>query len=189
MKRMMTLEEVYYTCLKSPLGGVWAASTRKGLLLVNIHGGKEKFLKEVKRRVKAKLTKDKGHLEFFRGWLDAYFKGEKEQYKEPLDLRGTVFQKGIWRAIYQVPYGSLTSYSDLAEEVGRPKAYRAAGNAVGSNPCGLVIPCHRVIRSNGGIGGFGGGLGLKRKLLKIEGILVREENDPANKLYLQRLLI
>jgi len=92
-------------------------------------------------------------------------------FKGPFDMRGTPFQVDVWKAIYSIPHGKLTSYGGIAKQIGRPKAVRAVGNAVGDNPMGLIVPCHRVVWGNGGIGGFSGGLEWKRKLLLQEGIL------------------
>lgn len=103
--------------------------------------------------------------------LDCYFAGE------PLDVSevsiqidgGTPFQNSVWETIQQIPYGELRSYKWIAEQIGKPKAVRAVGNAVGANPISILIPCHRVIRSNGNLGGYGGGLERKRQLLALEG--------------------
>ena len=91
-------------------------------------------------------------------------------FEIPLDLRGTLFQVAVWKAIYSIPNGLLSSYGRIAKQIGRPKAVRAVGNAVGDNPIGLIVPCHRVVASDGSLGGFGGGLDLKRRLLVHEGI-------------------
>jgi methylated-DNA-[protein]-cysteine S-methyltransferase len=85
---------------------------------------------------------------------------------------GTPFQRSVWEAMLEIPLGATVSYRDLAERVGRPAAARAVGQAVGSNPIPLLIPCHRVVGSDGGLGGFGGGLPMKKKLLRQEGVAV-----------------
>jgi len=97
-----------------------------------------------------------------------------------LDLRGTDFQKKVWKEIYKINYGKLTSYGILAKNIKKPKAARAVGNALGENPICIIIPCHRVVWNNGGIGGFGKGLHRKRFLLNVEGILPNI-NDDAEK--------
>ena len=86
----------------------------------------------------------------------------------PLDLRGTPFQLSVWRAIVEVPYGETRSYAELAQRVKRPTAYRAVGAANGANPVPIIVPCHRVIASDGKLGGYGGGLETKRRLLAFE---------------------
>lgn len=89
-----------------------------------------------------------------------------------LDLRGTKFQKSVWQALLNVQKGTVVTYGDIANEIGRPKAARAVGSAVGSNPVSIIVPCHRVVRQSGGIGGFGWGVDLKRQILVAEGVVV-----------------
>lgn len=102
--------------------------------------------------------------------LGEYFEGERTEFDLPLVLGGTTFQRTVWRELGEIPYGKTISYGELAEAVGRPTAYRAVGQANGRNPIPIVLACHRVVASGGGIGGYGGGLGLKRKLLALEGV-------------------
>jgi O-6-methylguanine DNA methyltransferase len=97
-----------------------------------------------------------------------YLAGRRRNLALPLDLRGTDFQKKVWTALRRVPYGKTISYGELAEAAGSPSAVRACGTANGSNPAPLFVPCHRVIASDGSLGGFGGGLPLKRRLLALE---------------------
>jgi methylated-DNA-[protein]-cysteine S-methyltransferase len=101
--------------------------------------------------------------------LEEYFAGRRRRFDIPLELSGTDFQQGVWRALTEIPYGETVSYAELALMVGRPQAYRAVGQANGANPIPIVLPCHRVVASGGGIGGYGGGLPMKRKLLALEG--------------------
>lgn len=100
--------------------------------------------------------------------LGKYFDGRLERFDVPLDLRGTEFQKRVWRALLDIPYGETRSYGQVAAEIGKPRAFRAVGLANGANPVPLVVPCHRVIAAGGKLGGFGGGLDTKRKLLALE---------------------
>ncbi len=177
------MEQVFYTGIKTPIGTVWAAMTKKGLIQVHAIGNKKCFLKELETRVQCDLIEDPAMFNTLEMKLFEWGKGKPVVFNLPFDLRGTPFQNEVWRAIHAIPYGRLSSYGRLAKVIGRPRAVRAVGNAVGSNPCGLVIPCHRVIWSNGGLGGFGGGfetekLNKKRRLLFIEGILPRVEGDP-----------
>jgi len=102
--------------------------------------------------------------------LNEYFAGERTEFDLPFVLNGTDFQKDVWVALGEIPYGKTISYAELAEMVGRPTAFRAVGQANGANPIPIVLPCHRVIASGGGIGGYGGGLEMKRKLLALEGV-------------------
>ncbi len=101
--------------------------------------------------------------------LAAYFSGTRRSFDLPLDPRGTEFQRRVWLTLADIPYGQTISYADLARWVGRPTAYRAVGQANGANPLPIVLPCHRVVASGGGLGGYGGGLELKRSLLALEG--------------------
>jgi len=170
------MRRVYYTGVISPIGTIWAAATEAGLLQVNLPRPEAAFVESVKRRVKADVVNDPYRFDTFRRMLEAYFDGRRVAFELPLDLRGTEFQKAVWRAISRIPYGRLSSYGRLAVEVGRPRAARAVGNAVGANPLAIVVPCHRVIRSDGSIGGFGGGPDLKRHLLRIEGVLSQADD-------------
>ncbi|MGI8825292.1 MAG: methylated-DNA--[protein]-cysteine S-methyltransferase [Chloroflexota bacterium] len=102
--------------------------------------------------------------------LTAYFEGSLHQFSVPLDLRGTPFQLDVWRALRAVPYGEVRSYADIARLIGRPRAVRAAGMANGDNPVPIIVPCHRVIGSNRSLTGYGGGLDLKERLLRLEDV-------------------
>jgi methylated-DNA-[protein]-cysteine S-methyltransferase len=101
--------------------------------------------------------------------LEEYFAGKRTEFDLPLKLAGTPFQRQVWLALAEIPYGNTVSYAELAAMVGRPRAFRAVGQANRSNPVPIVLPCHRVVASRGGIGGYGGGLDMKRHLLALEG--------------------
>ena len=174
------MEKIYYASLETLMGTMWAATSEKGLVQFHISDEKEGFLRELKVRIKAEYVEDPGRFKELKAQLDRYFKGERLVFKVPFDMRGTPFQVEVWKAIYSIPYGKLTSYGGIAKQIGRPKAVRAVGSAVGDNPMGLVVPCHRVVSSNGGIGGFGGGLPLKRRLLAQEGIFETPEGKPED---------
>lgn len=103
--------------------------------------------------------------------LEEYFAGSRRDFSFPLDLRGTDFQLACWRALIAIPYGETRSYADIARAVGRPQGFRAVGMANNRNPVAIVVPCHRVIASDGTLCGYGGGLDIKRKLLELEGAL------------------
>jgi len=105
--------------------------------------------------------------------LEQYFEGNRREFTFPLDLRGTDFQLACWRALLAIPYGETRTYADIARAVGKPNAFRAAGMANNRNPVAIVVPCHRVIASDGTLCGYGGGLDIKRKLLELEGALTR----------------
>ncbi|MHB8438029.1 MAG: methylated-DNA--[protein]-cysteine S-methyltransferase [Acidimicrobiales bacterium] len=102
--------------------------------------------------------------------LTEYFDGERHGFDVPLHVGGTPFQRDVWLALADIPYGSTVSYGELAAQVGRPTAFRAVGQANGANRLPIVLPCHRVLAAHGRIGGYGGGLDMKRKLLALEGV-------------------
>ena len=184
------MEKIYYDEIELPIGAVWAAASEKGLVRVHALGTGERF-KAGLRKLKAELIHDPSRFDELRTQLGQWVEGKPVEFDLPLDLRGTEFQKEVWRAIHGIPYGKLSSYGLLARDIGRPNAARAVGNAVGANPLGIVIPCHRVIWSNGGIGGFGGGyakesLDVKRLLLKVEGVLPRVEGNPEDDVDLKK---
>ena len=103
--------------------------------------------------------------------LEEYFAGERREFTFTLDLRGTNFQLACWRALVAIPYGETRTYADIARAVGWPQGFRAVGMANNRNPVAIVVPCHRVIASDGTLCGYGGGLDIKRKLLELEGAL------------------
>jgi methylated-DNA-[protein]-cysteine S-methyltransferase len=100
--------------------------------------------------------------------LDAYFAGELSDFDIELDLRGTGFQRRVWKALLTIPYGETRSYGEIAEQIGAPGAARAVGLANGHNPIAIIVPCHRVIGASGSLTGYGGGLDRKRTLLALE---------------------
>ena len=102
------------------------------------------------------------------GQIEEYFNAQRREFQLPLDLRGTPFQQKVWNALLEIPYGETRSYAELARGIGEPKAFRAVGAANGANPVAVIVPCHRVISSGGGLGGYGGGVPLKRRLLALE---------------------
>jgi len=104
--------------------------------------------------------------------LTEYFAGQRQAFSLPLNAGGTIFQNEVWSALTDIPFGELRSYSDIACAIGRPKAVRAVGAANGRNPLPIIVPCHRVIGSNGSLTGFAGGIPLKTKLLQLEGMLL-----------------
>jgi len=112
-----------------------------------------------------------GAMQPYRRELEEYFAGQRREFSFALDLRGTDFQLACWRALLAIPYGETRTYADIARAVGRPKGFRAVGMANNRNPVAIVVPCHRVIASDGTLCGYGGGLDVKRKLLELEGAL------------------
>ena len=107
--------------------------------------------------------------------LTSYFHRDLRQFDLPLDLQGTAFQQKVWKGLLGIPYGKVICYAELAERIGSPKAFRAVGGANGRNPVPIVVPCHRVINADGGIGGFSSGLDYKWRLLEIEGVHLEKQ--------------
>lgn len=100
--------------------------------------------------------------------LEEYFAGRRRVFDLPLDLRGTVFQRRVWSELLKIPFGETRTYAEVARAIGAPRAVRAVGAANGANPVPIVVPCHRVVATGGGLGGYRGGLQLKRRLLEME---------------------
>ena len=167
---------------------MWAATSEKGLIGFHSTGTEERFLEEVGRRVKSEFLEDPSRFKELHLQLDKYFRKEKIKFDIPFDQRGTDFQKQVWREISNIPYSKLISYGEIAERVGCPKAVRAVGNAVGANPLGLIVPCHRVVHKDGSLGGFGGGLPHKRQLLAWEGVFSTSQGEPERKMDLRKFL-
>ena len=113
---------------------------------------------------------DDGSLREVSIQLRAYLNGKLKTFTVPLAPRGTEFQRAVWNALLEIPYGETRSYSEIARAIGRPDAVRAVGTANGANPIPIIIPCHRVIGANGSLTGFGGGLDVKRQLLMLEAL-------------------
>ena len=120
------------------------------------------------KQLSAKILPDDEPNEAVLVQLHEYLRGNRRTFDLPLDLRGTPFQVSVWHALAEIPFGETASYGAIAEQVGRPRAVRAVGQAVGANPVAIVLPCHRVIGSSGNLTGYAGGLPLKERLLALE---------------------
>lgn len=156
----------------SPLGPIELWASQRGLLRVGFPSTAAEAQRWAMRHLgslPAPANPDDALLAEARRQLDAYLRGELRAFDLPLDLRGTPFQQSVWRALLGIPWGSTCSYRDLAARIGQPAAVRAVGAANGANPISIVVPCHRVIASDGALRGYSGGLDLKRTLLRIEG--------------------
>ncbi|MBO1224871.1 MAG: methylated-DNA--[protein]-cysteine S-methyltransferase [Candidatus Scalindua sediminis] len=165
-------DKVYYSGFDSPFGPVFVASTPKGVCLVSFSKITEtKFLSLLRRRFQKDIIRnDKVLANVKKGLLD-YFNGHLVRFKVPLDLSiGTQFQRKVWHKVREIPYGELRSYKWVARSIGRAHASRAVGNAVGRNPVAPIVPCHRVICSDGTLGGYSSGIAIKKRLLGLEGI-------------------
>jgi methylated-DNA-[protein]-cysteine S-methyltransferase len=160
------METIYYSCFNSPLlRKVFVASTERGVCFVDFVKTEKAFLKRLKERFPGRIIRDDRKNRNILDQLKKYLKGELQHFDCKVDFRGTPFQKKVWSALAKIPYGRTRSYRDIARAIGHPKAFRAVGNANGQNSIPLIIPCHRVIESNGGLGGFGHGIKVKKRLL------------------------
>ncbi len=168
-------ETIRWTTFDSPLGSMFIASTSKGICRLTFDDS-EASLKRLFPN--ATIVKDDGGLrDVVEGALTA-IERPAEAPELPIDVRGTAFQEAVWRELRKIPLGETRSYADIAAAIGAPKAVRAVGTANGDNHVSVLIPCHRVIRSDGSLGGYGGGLDRKRKLLAAEGLMAQAPELP-----------
>jgi methylated-DNA-[protein]-cysteine S-methyltransferase len=158
----------YASLTDTPVGPLLAARTNRGLVRLAFAGG-DAELEDLARRVSPRIVEAPRQLEPLERELDEYFAGRRTEFDLPVDwqLIGG-FMRGVLRATAAIPYGSTSTYSAVAKKAGNERASRAAGNALGANPIAIVIPCHRVLRVGGNLGGYGGGLPNKRYLLALE---------------------
>ena len=159
-----------YGMISTSIGDVIAAANGPWLCLVALNVRERRFLAE-----HPDAARDDAALADALRLLKRYFAGERVSFRElKLDLSaGSTFEQFVWLELCRVPWGEVISYSELARRIGSPRAVRAVGNAVGRNPIPIIVPCHRVIRADGSLGGFSCGLEIKRALHKIEGITAR----------------
>ena len=163
------MNKIYYSFFDSPLlKKVFVASTERGVCMVDFLTSEKDFLKRFKKRFPGEMVKDDRKNRNVVNQLKKYLRGNLKRFDCKLDFNGTPFQKRVWSALARIPYGQTCSYKEIAQTIGHPKAFRAVGNANGQNSIPLIIPCHRVIASNGGLGGYGHGIGVKRRLLELE---------------------
>jgi methylated-DNA-[protein]-cysteine S-methyltransferase len=165
------LLDVAYADLDSPLGPLSVFVTPRGLVRL-AYGPSEAELDELAARISPRILAAPERTDVLRRQLEEYFAGRRRTFDHPLDwtlVRG--FAGAVLQATSHIPFGAVSSYREIATEAGSPNAYRAAGNALGSNPIPIVVPCHRVLHSGGGLGGYTGGLDRKRFLLHLEGVL------------------
>jgi methylated-DNA-[protein]-cysteine S-methyltransferase len=166
---------IRWTEMDSPVGGIRVAATTKGVCRLDFAKGEERWLhlehwaKEWLGRVRLERN-DEALLPVTRQ-LQEYFEGKRRSFDVELDLYGTSFQKLVWAQLLTIPYGQLRSYKEVAQGMGAAKAVRAVGGANNKNPVAIIVPCHRVVGSNGSLVGYGAGLKIKEFLLQLEGSL------------------
>lgn len=153
---------MYYCYLDTPIGELLLAGDDDALCLVSFPEG------SMRRDPDPDWIYNEKPFAMARQQLTEYFAGERREFDLPLKLNGTEFQMSVLQALQHIPYGETTSYAEIAERIGRPKAVRAVGAANGRNPIPIIVPCHRVIGSHGELTGFGGGLDTKEALLRLE---------------------
>ncbi len=161
---------IHYTAVDSPLGHLYLAQHIKGLCCLSLgDGAKDKLVSYITNTFPStELKASKPILKESILQLSEYFKGERTEFDLELYLSGTEFQKQVWNGLVEIPYGKTTSYGEFAISLNSPGGMRAVGAANGQNPIPIIIPCHRVIAADGSLGGYTGGLAIKRKLLDLE---------------------
>ena len=163
-------QELAVTHLKTPIGVLQIAASEDGLVAVVFPSETKRAYAKVRGPVAAQM-----HLDRTVAALNDYFAGKRQDFSDlTLAPRGTDFQLSVWRALLKIPFGVTKSYGDIAREIDNPKGVRAVGLANGKNPIPVIVPCHRVIGTNGTLTGFGGGLPTKKWLLAHEGVTTRE---------------
>lgn len=165
------LIDVAYTSHDSPVGELLLAATRRGLVHVGFPiVDADLALATLANRISARVLESPARLDAARRELDEYFAGRRREFDLELDWQLTDgFRRRVLEATARIPFGDTSTYTAVAAAAGSPRAHRAAGSALGSNPLPVVVPCHRVLRLGGALGGYGGGLDIKQALLRLEG--------------------
>jgi methylated-DNA-[protein]-cysteine S-methyltransferase len=163
------------------VGPLLGAVTRRGVVQLAYEDGRRDALVErLAARLSPRVIELRAPLEPLRRQLEEYFEGRRRAFEVQIDWGlASKFTRRVLTQTARVPYGQVTTYRAVAEQAGTPSGARAAGNALGANPIPIVVPCHRVLRTGGDLGGYGGGLGRKRYLLELEGSLPPRLTDPA----------
>ncbi len=157
--------------IKTKIGDLYLVATEKGLSGI--------FWKEQAKIPMARSFKDYPLIVQAVLEITEYLDKQRKVFQVPLDLEGTPFQKSVWKCLLKIPYGETRSYADLARSIKNPKASRAVGSANAKNPISIIVPCHRVIRESGELGGYAGGLKIKEKLLALEGSMYIKGNEKS----------
>lgn len=160
-------QRIRFCTFRTPLGIVLVASTEEGVCAVKLGDDAQRLKKLLAEEFSAAQIADEAMPEI-ETKVRAFVAGEGTLARVPLDIRGTVFQRRVWEALRRIPRGETRTYGEIAREIGAPAAVRAVGSACGANPVALVVPCHRAVRTDGGLGGYAWGLGVKKRLLELE---------------------
>jgi AraC family transcriptional regulator of adaptative response/methylated-DNA-[protein]-cysteine methyltransferase len=164
-------QQLVTATIETPIGRMVAIASDTGICVLEFLDGRAapSIARTFARRQGARAASGpSAHVERLRAELAAYFGGTLRRFETKLDLRGTRFQRAIWRRVTRAPYGRTLTYAQVAAQAGRPSAVRAAGHANGRNPVSIVVPCHRIVGTDGSLHGYGGGLWRKRWLLELE---------------------
>ncbi len=167
------LVDVAYATEDSPFGPILLAATEWGLVTLSLPNHEpDSALERLASEISPRVVEAPARLDRVRRELDLYFAGRLRQFDLPIDWQLTTgFRRKVLRATARIPYGETRSYTEMARTAGSERAQRAAGSALGANPIPIVVPCHRVLRAGGALGGYGGGLPMKEALLRLEGAL------------------
>lgn len=167
------LLDLAYCEVDSPVGRLLAVATPRGLVQLGYpNQPRDEMLAALAARISPRLLEAPARLDPVRRELDEYFDGRRQRFDLELDWQLTGgFTQAVLRETALIPFGETRSYTEMAASAGSPRAHRAAGSALGANPIPIIVPCHRVLRSGGGLGGYGGGLDVKKELLRLEGVL------------------
>jgi methylated-DNA-[protein]-cysteine S-methyltransferase len=167
------LIEVAYSTVDSPVGSLMVAATDAGLVRLGLAGtDHQAMLEQLATAIGPRVIETPARFDPLRRELEEYFDGRRRRFDYPLDWRLTSgFVRTVLEHTAEIPFGSTRTYAEMADLAGSPRAFRAAGSALGANPIPILVPCHRVLRKGGGLGGYAGGLDTKRTLLRIEGAL------------------
>ncbi|MFC6040318.1 methylated-DNA--[protein]-cysteine S-methyltransferase [Paenisporosarcina macmurdoensis] len=161
---------IYWTRLEHEQWNMCIAATAQGLCYV---GSQNKGFEELENWAKKRLpiydlVENAENMKSYKDELIDYVSGKRKNFSEPVDLHGTPFQKEVWKALQEIPYGQTVSYTDIAVRVQKPGSVRAVGTAIGANPVLITVPCHRVLAKSGKLAGYRGGLEMKEQLLALE---------------------
>jgi methylated-DNA-[protein]-cysteine S-methyltransferase len=173
------LIDVAYATVDSPFGRLLVARTDRGVVRLKLPGGRDGLISEedtletLAAEVSPRILEAPGRLDEERRELDEYFEGKRDRFDVPVDwaLTSPGFRSRALHAVAKIPYGRTKTYAEIAKAAGNPRAFRAAGTACGHNPIPLIVPCHRVVQSGGGVGNYGGGPEMKKALLDLEGAI------------------
>ncbi len=162
-------ETIRYTVFTLPIGRILVAATSRGICAVKLGDDEARLRRLIGEEFSAaELIEDSSALREIRQSIVSFVSGKGNLARVPVDIRGTVFQRRVWQALSRIPRGETRTYGEIARAIGNPAAVRAVGSACGANPVALVVPCHRAVRTDGGLGGYAWGIARKKRLLELE---------------------